>query len=98
MKRLHQSRVIPRIKFGKDPRFVDQLAEIDFAAMSDTALCSRHHDQPIVAKKFDVSVFAEGIECEWHCAHGSPADFGKLIVAETEKWAKVVKFSGAKPD
>jgi tripartite-type tricarboxylate transporter receptor subunit TctC len=29
---------------------------------------------------------------------GSPVDFGKLIVEETEKWAKVVKFSGAKPD
>jgi len=29
---------------------------------------------------------------------GSPADFGKLISEETEKWAKVVKFSGAKPD
>ena len=27
---------------------------------------------------------------------GSPSDFGKLIVEETEKWAKVVKFSGAK--
>jgi tripartite-type tricarboxylate transporter receptor subunit TctC len=29
---------------------------------------------------------------------GSPADFGKLIVDETAKWAKVVKVSGAKPD
>jgi tripartite-type tricarboxylate transporter receptor subunit TctC len=27
---------------------------------------------------------------------GSPADFGQLIAAETEKWNKVVKFSGAK--
>ena len=29
---------------------------------------------------------------------GSPGDFGKLIAEETEKWGKVVKFSGAKPD
>jgi len=29
---------------------------------------------------------------------GAPADFGKVIAEETEKWAKVVKFSGAKPD
>jgi tripartite-type tricarboxylate transporter receptor subunit TctC len=29
---------------------------------------------------------------------GTPADFGRLIVAETEKWAPVVKFSGARPD
>ena len=27
---------------------------------------------------------------------GSPADFGKLIADETEKWAKVVKFSDTK--
>jgi len=27
---------------------------------------------------------------------GSPADFGRLIADETEKWSKVVKFSGAK--
>lgn len=29
---------------------------------------------------------------------GSPADFAKLIGEDTEKWAKVVKFSGAKPE
>jgi tripartite-type tricarboxylate transporter receptor subunit TctC len=29
---------------------------------------------------------------------GSPADFGKLITDETEKWAKVIKFSGMKPE
>jgi tripartite-type tricarboxylate transporter receptor subunit TctC len=28
---------------------------------------------------------------------GSPAEFRQLIADETEKWAKVVKFSGAKP-
>jgi tripartite-type tricarboxylate transporter receptor subunit TctC len=27
---------------------------------------------------------------------GSPADFGKFIADEIEKWAKVIKFSGAK--
>jgi tripartite-type tricarboxylate transporter receptor subunit TctC len=29
---------------------------------------------------------------------GPPADFGKLIAAETEKWGKVVKFAGIKPE
>jgi tripartite-type tricarboxylate transporter receptor subunit TctC len=29
---------------------------------------------------------------------GSPSDFGKLLVEETEKWAKVVKAAGIKPD
>jgi tripartite-type tricarboxylate transporter receptor subunit TctC len=29
---------------------------------------------------------------------GSPADFGKLIAAETEKWGKVVKFANVKPE
>jgi hypothetical protein len=30
--------------------------------------------------------------------NGTPAEFGKIIVEETEKWAKVVKFSGAKAE
>ena len=29
---------------------------------------------------------------------GSPAEFGKLIAAETEKWAKVVRTANIKPD
>jgi tripartite-type tricarboxylate transporter receptor subunit TctC len=29
---------------------------------------------------------------------GSPADFGKHIADETEKWAKVIKFAGIKAD
>jgi hypothetical protein len=29
---------------------------------------------------------------------GSPADFGKFIATETEKWATVIKFAGIKPE
>ena len=29
---------------------------------------------------------------------GSPAEFGKLIAEETEKWAKVVRAAGIKPE
>jgi hypothetical protein len=28
---------------------------------------------------------------------GSPAAFGKLIADETEKWGKVIRFAGIKP-
>jgi len=29
---------------------------------------------------------------------GSPADFGKFVTGETEKWAKVIKFAGIRAD
>jgi hypothetical protein len=29
---------------------------------------------------------------------GSSSDFGRLIAEETEKWGKVVKFTGLKPE
>jgi tripartite-type tricarboxylate transporter receptor subunit TctC len=28
----------------------------------------------------------------------SPAEFGKVIAADTEKWGKVVKFAGLRPE
>ncbi len=28
----------------------------------------------------------------------TPAEFGKFINGETEKWAKVIRFAGIKPD
>ena len=29
---------------------------------------------------------------------GSPADFGKLLADETEKWGKVIRAAGIKPE
>ena len=29
---------------------------------------------------------------------GSAADFGKLIADETDKWGKVIRFAGIKPE
>ena len=29
---------------------------------------------------------------------GSPSEFGKFLAEETDKWGKVVKFTGLKPD
>ena len=29
---------------------------------------------------------------------GSPTEFGKLIAEDIEKWAKVIKFAGIKPE
>jgi tripartite-type tricarboxylate transporter receptor subunit TctC len=37
-------------------------------------------------------------ELGFDMAGGTPAQFGSWIVAETAKWAKVVKESGAKPE
>jgi len=44
----------------------------------------------------DVRVKRQFAELGGTVLAGSPDDFGKLIALETEKWARVVKFSGAK--
>src|SRR5262249_51630675 len=42
----------------------------------------------------DTKVRARLVELGGTVLAGSPADFGKLIADETEKWGKVVKFAG----
>jgi tripartite-type tricarboxylate transporter receptor subunit TctC len=46
----------------------------------------------------DPKVLARFAELGFTAVSGSPAEFGKLITVETEKWAKIVKLSGAKAD
>jgi hypothetical protein len=46
----------------------------------------------------DTKIIARVAELGLTVLAGSPADFEKLIADDTEKWAKVVKFSGARPD
>jgi tripartite-type tricarboxylate transporter receptor subunit TctC len=44
------------------------------------------------------AIKAKLVELDAQFLIGTPEDFGKLIVAETDKWAKVVKAKGAQMD
>jgi len=46
----------------------------------------------------DPNIRARLVDMGGMMINGTPPEFGKIIVEETEKWAKVVKFSGAKPE
>jgi tripartite-type tricarboxylate transporter receptor subunit TctC len=55
-------------------------------------------NQEINAGLTDPKIKARLAELGGAVLPGSPADFGKLIADETEKWGKVVTFAGIKPD
>jgi tripartite-type tricarboxylate transporter receptor subunit TctC len=55
-------------------------------------------NQEINAALADAKMKARLAELGGMTLVGSPVEFGKLIAEETEKWSKVVRFSGAKPD
>jgi tripartite-type tricarboxylate transporter receptor subunit TctC len=44
------------------------------------------------------AINAKLVELDAQLIIGTPEDFGKLIVAETDKWAKVVKATGVQMD
>ena len=55
-------------------------------------------NQEINAGLADLKIKTRLAELGGTALAGSPADIGKLIADETEKWAKVVKFAGVKAD
>jgi tripartite-type tricarboxylate transporter receptor subunit TctC len=55
-------------------------------------------NKEINAALADPKIKARMAESGGNALAGSPADFGKLIANETEKWAKVVRAANIKPD
>jgi tripartite-type tricarboxylate transporter receptor subunit TctC len=55
-------------------------------------------NQAINAILADPTAKARYIDLGASLLPGSPADFGNLIAAETEKWGKVIRFAGIKPE
>jgi tripartite-type tricarboxylate transporter receptor subunit TctC len=46
----------------------------------------------------DAKLKAQLAELGGKVVPGSPADFGKLMADETEKWGKVIRFANIKPE
>jgi tripartite-type tricarboxylate transporter receptor subunit TctC len=55
-------------------------------------------NQEISAALADPKIKARFANVSGEPLAGSPADFGRLIADATEKWGKVVRFAGIKPD
>jgi tripartite-type tricarboxylate transporter receptor subunit TctC len=55
-------------------------------------------NQEINAALADLKIKSRIAELGASTLPGSPADFGKLIADETEKWGKVVRTANIKPE
>jgi tripartite-type tricarboxylate transporter receptor subunit TctC len=55
-------------------------------------------NREINAALSDPKMSAKFIEIGGEPLAGSPSEFGRLVAEETEKWGKVVKFTGLKPE
>ena len=76
----------------------DEAATIAAGPGGDEALRKQHYklNREINAALADPNMKARLADVGGDVLALSPADFGKLIAAETEKWGKVVKFAGLK--
>ena len=67
-------------------------------AMAQTQATINKLNEEINAALADPKIKGRLVDLGGTMLVGSPADFGKLIAEETEKWGKVVKFAGVKPE
>jgi tripartite-type tricarboxylate transporter receptor subunit TctC len=90
-----------RCKFSREPR--NQGYEIGawwgFGAPKNTpAEIVEKVNREVNAGLADPKMKARLVDLGGTALPGSPAEFGKLIADETEKWATVIKFAGLKAD
>jgi tripartite-type tricarboxylate transporter receptor subunit TctC len=78
-----------------------------FEASSWQGLCAPKNTPPEIVRRLnneinmalsDAKIKAQLEDLGLRVISGSPSDYGKLIAEDTEKWGKVVKFSGARAD
>jgi hypothetical protein len=72
------------------------LCEWQWSTARRSTLARRGLDKAVNEILADPKVKAKFSEYGAFLIPGSAAEFGKLVVDETEKWAKVVKFAGAR--